>query len=130
MKKFKVISPYSLLNTGDMVEQTEDGKGYVSSHSEEYTGDGYYSSFNSTVKLSNDCVDDLIEQGFLQEVPAIDSKFVNVFDEIDNLLKTYTNELAEVDKDKDNVPMCLKVEKTTVLENLIKVLTHLKNLKK
>lgn len=56
--------------------------------------------------------------------------FVNVFDEIDNMLDAYTKDLKNINTDMDNAPECLKVEKTTVLKNLIKTLNYLKNLRK
>ena len=56
--------------------------------------------------------------------------FVNVFDEIDKMLNTYTSDLKSIDSDMDNAPECLKVEKATVLKNLIKTLNYLKNLRK
>lgn len=132
MKKFKVIAPYSSLVEGDILEPSEDGRYYTAEHSEEFdktgvNGETFSSSVSYTVTFSADYVKVLLENGYLEEV---DEKFVNVFDEIDNLLQGYQADLREVEEDKDHVPACLKVEKTTVLSNLIKVLTHLKNLKK
>ena len=56
--------------------------------------------------------------------------FVNVFNAIDNMLDTYKSDLKNIDIDMSDAPECLKVEKTTVLRNLIKTLDYLKNLKK
>ena len=39
-------------------------------------------------------------------------------------------ELKNIDKDMKDQPTCLKVEKTTVLNNMIKLLNHLKGLKR
>jgi hypothetical protein len=57
-------------------------------------------------------------------------KFVNVFDEIHDMLETYTEELSNIDEDMANQPACLKIEKETVLRNLINALSHLNSLKK
>lgn len=132
MKKYRVIVPYSLLAEGDILEPSEDGKVYTAEHSEEFNktgvnGETFSSSATYTVSFSVDYVYNLLENGYLEEV---NEDFVNVFDEIDRLLKGYEEELKNVEADKDPVPACLKVEKTTVLSNLIKVLTHLRNLKK
>lgn len=56
--------------------------------------------------------------------------FVNVFDEINTLMDTYQDELNKLDADMANMPACLKVEKETVLNNLITVLEHLNSLRK
>ena len=71
----------------------------------------------------------MIKAGILENAKT-DKSFVNVFDEIDNMINTYSTELKNIDKDMANSPECLKVEKTTVLQNLIKTLDHLKTLRK
>ena len=55
---------------------------------------------------------------------------MNVFDEIENLSKKFKEELDNIDLDLAGEPQCVKVEKTTVLTNLITVLDHLKTLRK
>ena len=45
-------------------------------------------------------------------------------------MKVYRTQLDEVLAQNDNYPMCLKVEKQTVLSNMIKLLMHLNSLKK
>lgn len=57
------------------------------------------------------------------------TKFKNVFDEIDNMLETYNEDLENIEKDMKDSPACMKVEKETVLRNLIKALDYLKSLK-
>ena len=86
--------------------------------------------FRTSLSISVDHAKELVKEGYLSEEVVAQDKFINVFDEIDALLKQYNHDLDEVNQDKEEVPACLKVEKTTVLSNLIKVLTHLKNLKK
>lgn len=132
-KKFKVIVPYLTLLDGDILEPSENGEFYTAEHSEEFdrtgaNGESYTASVHSSVNFSSDYVKDLLKHGYIEEYS--EDNFVNVFDEIDKLLSTYQKDLAEVNADKDSIPACLKVEKTTVLSNLIKVLTHLKSLKK
>ena len=56
--------------------------------------------------------------------------FVNIFDQIDALIDSYTYELNTIDESMKDSPACMKVEKETVLRNMIKLLDHLKSLKK
>ena len=135
-KTLKVITPFFTLGVGDILELSEDGKFYEFSQEEKFgqnSADGksdYSSLFSTSLSISADHAKELISEGYLSEETVMQDKFVNVFDEIDNLLNEYKKDLDEVNQDKADVPACLKVEKTTVLSNLIKVLTHLKNLKK
>ena len=137
-KILEVITPFFTLEVGDRFELSKDGKDYVAENDEQYdrageNGESFVSTYQSKFTISTNYAESLVKEGYLKEVKETkeqDSPFVNVFDEIDNLLTQYTKELAEVEKDKDPIPACLKVEKTTVLHNLIKVLTHLKGLKK
>lgn len=138
MNKLRVINPFFTLEFGDILELDQDGENYTAEHNEEFDrastdGGVYKSSLKSTFTISKDYAKELIADGYLEEFKesqATSNKFVNIFDEIDNLLKQYQEELDTIDDSKESVPMCVKVEKTTVLSNLIKVLTHLKNLKK
>lgn len=134
-KTLKVITPFFTLGIGDVLELSSDGNFYEFKQEERFgqnSADGtsdYESLFTTSLNISVEHAKELIAEGYLSEETTQD-KFVNVFDEIDNLLQEYKKDLDEVNKDADEVPACLKVEKTTVLSNLIKVLTHLKNLKK
>lgn len=135
-KTLKVITPFFTLGIGDILELTADGNYYEFKQEEKFgqnnvdgTAD-YESLFTSSISISVDHAKELIAEGYLSEEIDAKDKFVNVFDEIDALLKEYTKDLDNVDKDKDTVPACVRVEKATVLSNMIKVLTHLKNLKK
>ena len=49
---------------------------------------------------------------------------------LDEMIDTYNEDLKNIDKDTEDFPQCMKVEKETVLRNLIKVLSYLKTLKK
>lgn len=131
-KTLEVIKPFDILDEGDVFELTADGKYYVCEYNEEnsaFEGAGNFSSsYNTSYKISVDYAKALVNLGILSEETENESSdFVNVFDEIDRLLAQYTGDLNSIDK---NLPTVLKVEKTTVLENLIKVLNHLKSLKK
>lgn len=133
-KTLKVITPFFTLGIGDILELSADGKYYEFKQEEKFgkgsVDNSYESFFSTSLSISVDHAKELIEEGYLSEEAVVQDKFVNVFDEIDNLLQEYKGDLDEVNADKADVPACLKVEKTTVLSNLIKVLTHLKNLKK
>lgn len=135
-KILKVVEPFFLVNVGDTFVLSEDGKFYVAEHNEEFhtaKDDGdMSSSYTSEFKISIKWAQQLIEDGYLEEVTISDGKpaFVNVFDEIDNLLNKYTIELKNLPNDMVDAPECLKVEKTTVISNIIKILEHLKSLRK
>lgn len=134
-KILQVINPFYVFKSGDCLNLSEDGTKYIGSKEEsfEHSGDDgqvFSSSCKNTFTISSNYAEDLIKNGYLKETANENTQFVNVFDEIDRLLVTYEEDLKNIDKGAENVPACIKVEKTTVLQNLIKVLTHLKNLKK
>ena len=138
-KILSVIEPFFVMEVGDTMELTEDGTSYVSVRNEEFhkhgdDDDSINSTYSSTFTISKEYAAALIKEGYLEEVFAEDkvskSAFVNVFDEIGKLLDQYEDELKNIDEDFATMPECVKVEKTTVLKNLIKVLSHLKGLKK
>lgn len=136
MTKFlKVINPFFTTQLGDRFEFDNKKKMYVLDTNEEFhkihddDSSEITSTYTSTFEISVDYAKMLIDEGYLEEVKDDEKtqKFVNIFDEIDTLLANYKAELDSID---ENLPQCLKVEKETVLSNLIKVLNHLKNLKK
>ena len=132
-KILRVIKPFFVMEVDDTFELSPDGTEYVSSFNmERHESDdenSYISSkYSSNYTISLDFAKTLIEQGYLTEVQ--NKEFVNVFDEIDELLGTYREDLSNLDKEMEDMPACLKVEKETVLNNLITVLGHLKSLRK
>lgn len=137
-RKLNVINPFFTAELGDTFELTEDGKFYQLEKNEEFykVSDGISnevrSSYTSNFRISIEYATNLIEEGYLAENKENheDKPFVNVFDEIDGLIQKYTNELSGLNEEMKNAPMCMKVEKETVLKNIITVLNHLKNLKK
>lgn len=136
-KILKVIKKFYLLEVGDTLELSEDGIEYTNVHNEELNesdekGSDISARFTSTYSISTDYAKLLIEEGYLApyDEPETQKGFVNVFDEIDNMLETYNEELDNLDEDFADEPACLKVEKETVLRNMIKVLNHLNSLKK
>ena len=135
-KILRVIDPFFVLEIGDTLTLSNDGKFYVFERSEEFhkAGDSneLNSTYNSNFTISLDYAKELIKEGYLEEVDVkmTKSPFVNVFDEIDNLINKYQGELLKIDVDMANQPQCLKVEKTTVLTNILSVLNHLKTLRK
>jgi uncharacterized protein YaaN involved in tellurite resistance len=131
-KTLNVIKPFMHLVPGDTFELNEDGS-YTAKQHDEFTrtddsGD-FKSSLISEFTVSADYMKEMAEEGIV-DMDEPKKPFVNVFNEIDKMLNTYTSDLKNIDTDMDNVPECLKVEKTTVLKNLIKTLNHLKNLRK
>ena len=136
-KILKVIKKFYLLEVGDTLELSQDGTEYTNVHNEELnetndTGTDISARFTSTYSISTDYANMLIEEGYLAPYnePETQKNFVNVFDEIDTMLETYNEELDNLDEDFADEPACLKVEKETVLRNMIKVLNHLNSLKK
>ena len=109
---------------------------YVSQHVEEFhkTDDSdseLRSTFNSNFAISADYAKELIADGYLEEMVSEPKKaFTNVFDEINRLIEKYEDEKANLNEDMANMPECLKVERATVLNNVLSVLDHLKELKK
>lgn len=132
MKELKVIEPFFNLEIGDKLTLTEDGKSYVftdsdSSVDKTESGDSKF-SFSATFRIDSVYAQELIKSGYLEEVDyKKNDTFRNVFDEIDIMLNRYNEELDNLDRDFDDKPACLKVEKGTVLKNLIKALSTLES---
>lgn len=131
-----VIKPFYTLGVGDTLELSEDKQTYVASHTETMAnsiddGNDIYGSYSTALTISAGYAKELVEEGFLKcDDSAANKKFVNVFTEIDSLLNKYQYDLVHVDESCKDMPECVKVEKITVLNNVIKVLNYLKNLKK
>ena len=137
-KTLRVIDPFFIMELGDIFEYSEESKMYVSKHKEDFyknddeSVDNIKSSYNSEFQISVDYAKTLIKEGYLEEVPEAEKKagFVNIFDEIDSLLAKYKKGLENIEEDMADLPTCVKVERQTVLTNMITLLEHLKNLKK
>lgn len=135
-KILKVIKPFFVMEVGDTFEYDADSKQYKSVYNEEHNSSddknsAVVSSYNSVYTISDDYAKMLVDNGYLEEIkPNADNKFVNIFDEIDHLLIQYNTDLNILLNSDDDIPQCLKVEKETVLRNMIKLLDHLKSLKK
>jgi hypothetical protein len=133
-KILKVINPWGSLRVGDTLEASDDCGGYTfSSQDNVYkpnkNGDDFYATSSLSINISASFAKELIDNGYLEEVETR-SNFVNVFTEIDTLIDKYTHDLTNIDKDMINCPQCAKLERETVLTNLITLLNHLKKLKK
>ena len=133
-KTLRVIDSFFVVEIGDMFQLSEDGKSYIFERSEEFHKAGdtneLKSTYSASFSISVDYAKQLVEDGYLEEVEEKKQQFVNVFDEITNLINKYQTELDNIDKDMANEPACMKVEKTTVLSNILGVLNHLKTLRK
>ena len=132
MNKLKVVDQFYNLEVGDVLTLSDDKNFYEYRVSEDSSDKDSKFTFNASFKIDSNYAKELINQGYLEEVVEKQqtSEFKNVFTEIDNLLSIYNSELKSLDVEFADKPTCLKVEKNTVLNNLIKVLEHLKNLKK
>lgn len=134
-KILKVIKPFFVMENGDTFEYNADTDQYESVYNEEHNSSNednstVVSSYNSVYRISKEYAKMLIDNGYVEEVDE-KKRFVNIFDEIDNKLSEYNNELYTLKTNTDeNTPQCLLVEKETVLRNMIKLLEYLKGLKK
>lgn len=132
INKLKVVDRFYNLEVGDVLTLSDDKSFYEYSVSEGSSDKDSKFTFNASFKIDSNYAKELIKQGYLEEVweKQSNNEFKNIFTEINTLLSTYYSELKSLDAEFANKPTCLKVEKSTVLNNLIKVLEHLKNLKK
>lgn len=134
-KILKVIKPFFVMENGDTFEYNADTDQYESVYNEERNSSNednstVVSSYNSVYRISKEYAKMLLDNGYVEEVDE-KKRFVNIFDEIDNKLNEYNNELYTLKtKADENTPQCLLVEKETVLRNMIKLLEYLKGLKK
>lgn len=134
-KILKVIKPFFVMENGDTFEYNADTDQYESVYNEEHNSSNednstVVSSYNSVYRISKEYAKMLLDNGYVEEVDD-KKRFVNIFDEINNKLSEYNNELyALKSKADENTPRCLLVEKETVLRNMIKLLEYLKGLKK
>lgn len=134
-KILKVIKPFFVMEDGDTFEYNADTDQYESVYNEEHNSSNednstVVSSYNSVYRISKEYAKMLLDNGYVEEVDE-KKRFVNIFDEIDNKLNEYNNELYTLKtKADENTPQCLLVEKETVLRNMIKLLEYLKGLKK
>lgn len=134
-KILKVIKPFFVMENGDTFEYNADTDQYESVYNEEHNSSNednstVVSSYNSVYRISKEYAKMLLDNGYVEEVDE-KKRFVNIFDEIDNKLNEYNNELYTLKtKADENTPQCLLVEKETVLRNMIKLLGYLKGLKK
>lgn len=134
-KILKVIKPFFVMENGDTFEYNADTDQYESVYNEEHNSSNeddstVVSSYNSVYRISKEYAKMLLDNGYVEEVDD-KKRFVNIFDEIDNKLSEYNEELYTLSNgDNDDTPQCLLVEKETVLRNMIKLLEYLKGLKK
>lgn len=134
-KILKVVKPFFVMEEGDTFEYNEETNQYESVYNEEHNSSNednstVVSSYNSVYRISKEYAKMLLDNGYVEEVDE-KKRFVNIFDEIDNKLNEYNNELYTLKtKADENTPQCLLVEKETVLRNMIKLLEYLKGLKK
>ena len=133
-KVLHVIEPFFTVEVGDTFEFDDKTNMYVSQRTEEFhkTDDSnseLRSMFNSNFAISADYAKELIADGYLEDA-GNKKVFMNVFDEIQRLSDKYSDELKNLNEDMAGMPECMKVERTTVLNNILSVLDHLKSLKK
>lgn len=139
-KILKVTKPFFVMEIGDTFEYDANTKQYKSVYNIEHNGSDdknttVVSTYNSVYTISEEYAKMLIDNGYLEE-SYIDTEsekptqFVNIFNEIDRLISEYSKDLDGIDNEYKDMPECLKVEKVTVIKNLLKLLTYLKSLKK
>ena len=137
-KILRVIDPFLVMEIGDTFEYNEESGMYVYQRKEEYYENDadsikeVKSIFSTDFQISTEYAKSLIKDGYLEEASELTdgTPFINIFDEINTLLDTYTTQLNSIDEDLKDIPACVKVERQTVLQNMITLLKHLKSLKK
>lgn len=139
-KILKVTKPFFVMEIGDTFEYDANTKQYKSVYNIEHNGSDeknttVVSTYNSVYTISEDYAKMLIDNGYLEESyinteSEKPTQFVNIFNEIDKLISEYSKDLDGIDNEYKDMPECLKVEKVTVIKNLLKLLTYLKSLKK
>lgn len=135
-KTLRVIDSFFVMEVGDTFEWDENTQMYVAEHAEEFhksddSNSELRSSYQSNFAISADYAKELIADGYLEVVGNENKKvFMNVFDEINRLSEKYQDELKNIDEDMASMPECMKVERITVLNNMLSLLEHLAGLKK
>lgn len=146
-KVLKVIKPIRIafgsddiyyISVGDELVRNTDGSysHNVSSKNEQfYENQSHVTEFESSMKLDNEYIQDLIKSGYLAEDTPVQVKneckcnYSKLYNKIDELLAQYAKDIENIDKDLKDYPECCKLEKRTVLLNLINLLTELKSYK-
>ena len=139
-KILKVTKPFFVMEVGDTFEYDANTKQYKSVYNIEHNGSDeknttVVSTYNSVYTISEEYAKMLIDNGYLEESyigteSEKPTQFVNIFNEIDKLISEYSKDLDGIDNEYKDMPECIKVEKVTVIKNLLKLLTYLKSLKK
>ena len=142
IKTLKVVKPFYVDNNleikvNEIFEWSEDEGLYINENTSVYNPDDSSDdtdTFSSTTKtyISIGYAARLLKYGFLKDTEGVKTKddFVNIFDEIENLKNEYTKQLNGINEEYKTSPACLKVEKQTVLTNLLNLLNYLSSLKK
>ena len=133
-KVLKVKKSFLGTDVNDIFEYDKENNTYELNKNHTYSqvedGNPYTVKSSYEVSLSADNINDLINKGYLVPVKDENKKvYVNIFDKIDELINLYISELKNIDEDMKNAPACLKIEKQTVLENLVQTLESLKQYK-
>lgn len=108
-KILKVIKPFFVMENGDTFEYNADTDQYESVYNEEHNSSNednstVVSSYNSVYRISKEYAKMLLDNGYVEEVDE-KKRFVNIFDEIDNKLSEYNNELYTLKtKADENTP--------------------------
>lgn len=133
-KTLIVAKPYAWMEPGEKFTLSDNGTMYTNTRVDEYSNTDKDSDISSRVEtsysISTDAASKLMKAGILTDNDTQKSAFVNVFDTMDDMIHTYQDDLDNIDEDMKNAPACLKIEKETVLRNLIKTVSYLRSLKK
>jgi len=133
-KTLIVAKPYAWMEPGEKFTLSDNGTMYTNTRVDEYSNTDKDSDISSRVEtsysISTDAASKLIKAGILTDNDTQKSAFVNVFDTMDDMIHTYQDDLDNIDEDMKDAPACLKIEKETVLRNLIKTVSYLRSLKK
>lgn len=108
-KILKVIKPFFVMENGDTFEYNADTDQYESVYNEEHNSSNednstVVSSYSSVYRISKEYAKMLLDNGYVEEVDD-KKRFVNIFDEINNKLSEYNNEICALkSKADENTP--------------------------
>ena len=132
-KVLKVKKSFLGVEVDDTFEYNKDENTYNCDKSNVYSYCGNNDctiKSNYLVSISTNEANSFVEKGYLEPIKNDkNTEHVNVFDKIGTMIDAYVADLNNIDEDMKDSPECMKVEKRTVLENLVKTLWSLKQYK-
>lgn len=124
MLKYKVIKDFGSAKKGDIFTNSiDDPQVFTMEHSEK---DSNNCTYYRSMSISDDIADLYVEEGCLTEVE--DNNSTKAVELIDKLIEQYDKDHKDIVAKylEGNIQPCVKLEAETVLTNMIKVLTKVR----